>query len=111
MKKMILLLFFTILGSYPLTQAKALYKGKLTCGNIDSFLTEYNLPDGRVRGLCQGAVSACIAHETLEKISPEDPLRVELEEELEAHLNFQLGLCELGFIHFAPNFYKDKLAN
>lgn len=110
MKKLAIVVTALMTSLFLATGAQAEYKGKLNCKNINSFLMDYNLSDGRIRGLCDGAISACVAEEALGKIPAGSPLHAEISEKLKTHLDLQLDICEIGFAAFAPTMYKDNLA-
>jgi len=103
-------MFGLIISLFFSSEGQTEYKGKLNCKNINSFLMDYNLSDGRIRGLCVGAISACVAEEALGKLPAASPLHAEISTKLKDNLDLQLDLCEVGFAAFAPLMYKDNLA-
>jgi hypothetical protein len=84
-----------------------LYGGRLRCENIERILSQ--LPNALPRAFCNEVLTGCLSLHHLDHLGPLDPLRLEIEEELESEVAFDFDKCELAIKYFDPDFYENNL--
>ena len=95
------MVFWIVAGS-----VQADYDGKLTCESIEHYKIYTN--DPRFVPFCSDASKGCFIRQQLDKLPETHSLRNELDTQLENHLNFNFGLCEVAIMTFEPKLYSEQ---